>query len=568
MRKILLFVIVLVATFTSNAQDSIQKKEKIKGRFFGGVESNSQYYIDDSKLGDFNYDNHFRSNSYINANYNYGKFTAGVQVEAYEPNALLNYNPKFEGTNLATYYLNYKSDKIDATAGYFYEQFGSGLLLRFWEDRALGINNALRGGKIIYRPTNEITLKAIYGQQRTGFDVANSDIFGFDSEFYLTDWLNFETSDLSVGASYVGRYEKIDEADLENPDFNELTNAFGVRVNYSQNSFYLNGEANFKSKDAALSLQNTISNELVKSGSAYLLNFGYTKSGLGVDVMLRRLENMTFLSEREPERIDANNTSLNYNDKILNYVPGLTKQHHSNLANIYVYQAQYQVSYLGEDKMKSGETGGQIDVYYRFKKGTSLGGKYGTRVAVNLASWYNLPGKYRYFPREYDTEFFGVGQRYFSDYNIEIKKRIKKNWRTGFYYIHQYYDKSLIEGGDVVNADILSLESTWSFQNSKSIRVEMEHMWADADRGNWAGGTVEYNFNNSLSMYVWDIYNYGAHYETDKNHYYNIGGAYRFGASRLAVNFGRQRGGLVCVGGVCRYVPQNTGFTLNFSTSF
>lgn len=558
----------ILFSFSVKAQDSIPDKPKIQGRFFGGVESNSQYYIDDPKLGDFNYENHFRSNNYINANYNYGSFTAGLQVEAYEPNALLNYNPKFEGTNVATYYLNYRSEKLDVTLGYFYEQFGSGLLLRFWEDRALGINNALRGGKVIYRPTNNITIKGLYGKQRTGFDVADSDIFGLDAEFYLTEWLKFEESDLSIGASYVGRNEDIPASDLEDPNFNELTNAFGLRFNYSHKSIYINGEANYKTEDAALNLQNEISNEVVKPGKAYQLNFGYTKSGLGIDVLLRRLENMTFLSEREPERIDANNTSLNYNDKIINYVPGLTKQHHSNLANIYVYQAQYQVSYLGEDKMKSGETGGQIDVYYRFKKGTALGGEYGTRVAVNLASWYNLPGQYRYFPRDYETEFFGIGQRYFSDYNIEIKKRLKKDWRTGFYFIHQYYDKSLIEGGDVVNANIVALESTWSFKNSKSIRVELEHMWADADRKDWAGGTVEYNFNRSLSVYVWDIYNYGTNHETEKNHYYNVGGAYRFGASRIALNFGRQRGGLVCVGGVCRFVPQNTGFTLNFSTSF
>jgi len=309
-------------------------------------------------------------------------------------------------------------------------------------------------------------------------------------------------------------------------------------------------------------------NELVEPGSEYLINFSYTKSGLGIDVLLRRLENMTFLSEREPEIIDANNTSLNYNYKIINYVLGLTKQHHSNLANIYVYQAQYQVGYLNETIMKAGETGGQIDIYYRFKKDTPLGVKYGTRVAVNLASWYNLPGKYRFFPREYETDFFGVGQKYFSDYNLEIKKRLKEDWRAGFYYVNQYYDRTFVEGSELVKTNIVAFENTISFENSQSIRVETEHMWADGDRGNWAGGTIEYNFTRNLSMYVWDIYNYGASQEKDKNHYYNAGGAYRFGASRIALNFGRQRGGLVCVGSVCRFVPQNTGFTLNFSTSF
>ncbi len=563
-KNISALVVLLACGLISQAQET-EDQNKIKGRFYGGLESNMQYYVDDPKLGDFEFDDRFRSNNYLNANYNYGKFTAGVQVEAYEANSLLNYNPKFEGTNLATFYVNYKSDKVDITLGHFYEQFGSGLLLRTWEDRALGINNALRGARIVYRPNHNIRLTGLYGKQRSGFDVTDGDIYGFDSEFYLTDWLQLEKSDLSVGASYVGRYE---ETNIENPDFSELTSAMAFRFNYYLGSFYVNGEANYKTEDAVINANNDISNDLVKDGSAYQINLGYTKSGLGIDLTLRRLENMGFFSERKPEVIDANNTSINYNDKIMNYVPGLTKQHHSNLANIYVFQAQYRVGNLDVDILKSGETGGQLDVYYTFKKGTSLGGKYGTEIAANFASWYNLAGEYRYFPQEYDTQFFGRGQKYFSDYNLEVRKRFSKNWRTGFYYVHQYYDKRLVEGGDQVNADIVAVENVISLPNKKSLRVELEHMWADADRRNWAGATVEFNFNRNLSVYFWDIYNYGTKKEAEKNHYFNFGGAYRFGATRIALNYGRQRGGLVCVGGVCRFVPENTGFTLNLSTSF
>ncbi|MGO1585892.1 MAG: DUF6029 family protein, partial [Mesonia sp.] len=157
---------VMAISTSATAQDTINEPNKIQGRFFGGVESNSQYYVDDPKLGDFLYEDRFRSNNYINVNYNYGRFTAGLQVEAYEKNALLNYNPKYKGTDLATFYLDYKSEKLDITVGHFYEQFGSGLILRTWEDRALGINNALRGGRIEFRPNNNISLKALYGRQR------------------------------------------------------------------------------------------------------------------------------------------------------------------------------------------------------------------------------------------------------------------------------------------------------------------------------------------------------------------------------------------------------------------
>ena len=204
-----------------------------EGNFFGGFESNSQWYTNDKEREINHPEDPFRSNSYLNANYNYGKWTAGIQGEAYLPFALLNYNPKYEKTNIATYYLNYKSKKLDVTAGYFYEQFGSGLLLRSWEDRSLGINNALRGGKVSYTPTDNLQFTALYGRHRTGFDVSAGDVYGFNSEINLFKMLTIEDSELSFGFSYVGRYEKTDVVD---PEFNELTNAYAGRFNFSKGS--------------------------------------------------------------------------------------------------------------------------------------------------------------------------------------------------------------------------------------------------------------------------------------------------------------------------------------------
>ena len=66
------------------------------------LESNNQYYVDDSKikLTDIEAENRFRSNSYLNVTYKHNKFTFGAQLESYEPKALLNYSPEFKGVNL------------------------------------------------------------------------------------------------------------------------------------------------------------------------------------------------------------------------------------------------------------------------------------------------------------------------------------------------------------------------------------------------------------------------------------------------------------------------------------
>lgn len=565
---LLLFIFSSVLSFAQEQTTASEETEDPKdyGRVFGGFESNVQWYLNDKGRQLIQPENPVRSNNYLFVNYQLGKFTAGVQVEAYEKDALLNYNPGFTGTDLATYFINYRTEQFDITAGYFYEQFGSGLLLRAWEDRALGINTALRGGRVVYRPSHHLRMTALFGQQRSGFDVSNGKIYGFDSDFNVSDLFKFEETDLSFGISYVGRYEKLE---IPDPQFDALTNAFAGRVNFIYGSFYASAEYNYKSEDAIINVQNEIMPNFVRAGNAVLLNMGYSKQGLGIDATFRRMENMSLLSEREPTNTpDGLASSLNFNDKIVNFAPALTKQHHSNLANIYVYQAQNRVDFVSDDIMKAGETGGQIDIFYDFEKGSAIGGAYGTKVALNLSSWYNLPGTYRLTPSDYNTTFFGVGTKYFSDYNIEIKKRFSDILISGFQYINQYYNKTWLEGGSAVNTNIITAEAVYNFDTTKSIRVEAEHMWADADFKNWAGGTVELNWNDKYSFYIWDIINYGNDNPSRRNHYYNVGGAYRTGATRVALNYGRQRGGLVCVGGVCRFVPESTGFTLSINTAF
>ena len=386
-----------------------------------------------------------------------------------------------------------------------------------------------------------------------------------------------EKSDLSVGFSYVGREER---TTIANPNFKELTNSFAGRFNYSHQSFYINSEYNYKTDDAIL-YPITISNTFVKPGSAILTNFGYSKKGVGLDVSLRRIENMNFLSERNPEVFSPEQTSLAFNDRMMNFVPSLTKQHHSNLANIYVFQAQKSVSIVSDNGIaKAGEIGGQIDFFYEFKKGSALGGKYGTKIAINASNWFNLNGDYTLYPPDYKTDFFATGEKYFSDYNLEISKKFNSNLQGSVVFINQFYNHRLIAASlrIEVNSFIIAPEISYKLTPTKSIKVAAEHMWADSDRKNWAAILIEYNLNTKFSVFASDMYNYGYKHNpsiliddiTDpfEIHFYNFGGAYKKGSTRIAVNYGRQRGGLVCAGGVCRFVPPSTGLGITLTKSF
>lgn len=541
--------------FAANAQE---KKDKVT--LSGGFETNTQWYMNDPDLDFEHPDPALRSHNYLLVNLKYKGWTAGVQGESYEDQALLNYNPRYDKTDVATYFLQYQNEQIDITAGYFYEQFGSGLLLRSWEDRQLGVNNALRGGRIIFKPVNWFAIKGIYGRQRTGFDVARSDIYGTDMEFGLSDIFNMKTTELSVGFSYVARDEA--EPTIPNPNFANRTEGFAGRINFAHKGFYSSAEYNVKTDDAIVEVSGQVKNNFVKPGNALLVNMGYSKKGFGIDGTFRRLENMSFYSERA-----ANKNP--YNDRIMNYLPSLTKQQHYNLANIYVYQAQPGVAMPDYTVLKAGEIGGQADLFYNFKKGSAIGGKYGTKVAVNFSEWHALSGDYFLPNKNYDTDFLGFGKRFFTEYNLEITKKWSEKWLTVFSYINQYNNLKLVqETFGTVNANIIAAEATYKFGKERSIRFVEEQMWADADKGDWNSATIEFNVNSRLSFYASDLWNYGNDDPEMRNHYYNAGTAFRWRSLRAALNYGRQRGGLVCVGGVCRFVPESSGLSLSANIAF
>ena len=158
------------------------KPEKDKGYVTGSFESNTNLYIDDAVSGAKAPDGHFGSNNYLKADYYNSRFSAGIQMEAYAP-VLLGYRPEFKGVALTNYYVGWTDEDFSITAGTFYEQFGSGLLFRSWEDRALGMNNALTGARFTYSYNDIVAVKALWGMPRFGMKFSGTQVKGADVSF-------------------------------------------------------------------------------------------------------------------------------------------------------------------------------------------------------------------------------------------------------------------------------------------------------------------------------------------------------------------------------------------------
>ncbi|NDC77083.1 MAG: hypothetical protein EBZ67_04305, partial [Chitinophagia bacterium] len=103
----------------------------IRGHLNGSYEGLAQYYLRDAHIGAVVPQDRFGTNSFLKLDYTHGSFSGGLQFESYLPPILGFYPvPVKAGNKIVNRYVRYADDKFSITAGDFYEQFGSGLILR------------------------------------------------------------------------------------------------------------------------------------------------------------------------------------------------------------------------------------------------------------------------------------------------------------------------------------------------------------------------------------------------------------------------------------------------------
>lgn len=572
MKKILPFITagLLFASLIplrGQAQDFLKNSE-----VHGSSQADAIYYLPDSKLGitDSSLAGRLiRMNGYTEVNYSLGDFTAGMRFEAYLP-PLLGYDAQNEGLGVPYWYARYKTDFIDVTAGNFYEQFGYGMMLRTYQEWTLGFDNSLKGLRVKIMPTKGITLKGVYGVQRYYWDPYKDGnrgiVKGVDGDFYLNDiFTGMADSKLkvSLGGTFVSVFQKDATRDIViNGKIYEMKMPqnvanYGGRINLDFAGFSLYSEYAYKINDP--SARNKY---IYKNGNALFANLGYTRPGLGISVMTKWIDNMSYKSDR----------TITNNMLDINYLPAITKEHTYALASMYPYATQ-----------PNGEAGLSGTVTYHLKKNSKLGGKSGMSIAANFTQVNSIkrspindstavgqPGTLGY-----TTTFFSVGNEvYYQEASIEVTKKFSKNWKGIFTYLYQTYNKFVAEGhtdnqdNSLIYSQIGIADVTWKIDAKHSLRCELQGLWTKQDKGNWAAALLEFTVAPHWFVTLQDQWNYGNQDHEMRLHYYNVSGGYNWNSTRVSLSYGRQREGVICVGGVCRYVPASSGFTLTLSTSF
>ena len=154
---------------------------------------------------------------------------------------------------------------------------------------------------------------------------------------------------------------------------------------------------------------------------------------------------------------------------------------------------------------------------------------------------------------------------FFTDVSMELRKKWSKKTETHLELQQLKINGALqVAGYPMYNATIVAGSMLYKFQKHRSVRCKLEHMSVDGDKGNWAAGLLELSLSSPFAIYASDLYNY----DKTNNHYYNVGTSITRNATRFSMAFGRQRDGLFCVGGVCRFMPAAYGFTATLTTTF
>lgn len=542
MKKLSILFVLSLLSISAFAEQ--REGEKAKGRLVGSFETNSIFYVEDSKTGAIMPQDNFGSNNYLKLDYYQGKFSAGIQGEAYMP-VLQGYPTDLTKVALTNYYAQWVDDSFSVTAGTFYEQFGSGLLFRAYEDRTLGMNNALTGARFTYNYRDIVALKAIWGMPRLGMKFTDTQVRGGDISFAISNLVGWKSTVLAVEGSVINRYETI-SADLKEEGGKPSSTGFSGRVNFEYKGFTVRGEyidaGERHYPNGAYDGVNDPRIDLIKNGNAQLLELGYSGHGLGVNVTARRLEYM------DMPTVYRNTSTAN----ALNYIPALTAQYSYLLMNLNPYIVQ--PSTMLGSYIAPGEIGGQVDIYYNVARKTWLGGKRGMKLGLNYSTYWSL----------LEDRSAKADNLLWQSINFTLEKQITRKFKLNFLYSFQEYNESHGVNPYTWKTNIFVADMLYKWTPTISTRLELQYLQSKSDDKDWMAALAEVNFAPHWSLFVSDMYNHGK----TKLHYYNAGVSYTKSRTRIQLSYGRNRAGVVCSGGVCRNIPAYTGANLMITTSF
>jgi len=317
MNKKQLYVILpfIIVSFSSVGQ----------GQLSGDLMLNSNFYDHDSSIGatTTQYLHEMSSTeSWLYLNYQISGFSFSARYDLFNNSPLLDPQEAYTRQGIGLYSISKTIDKLTITAGTFYDQFGSGITFRAYEDRLIGLDYAIRGIHLKYNFSDNFFIKGFTGQQKNRFDVYAPVLKGLNVEksFNFKDKLQ-----LIPGGTFVNR--TLDENTMKVladeirsysyterfiPKYNLYAYSVYNSLTYKNINWYV--EVAGKSEEAVKSRDG--SKFELKPGSVIFTDLSYSRKGFGLSLQYKRTQTFSM-------RVSPFNT---FNEGIINYMPPMSKQ--------------------------------------------------------------------------------------------------------------------------------------------------------------------------------------------------------------------------------------------------
>lgn len=526
-----------------------------QGYFSGDLELRNDFYVRDTSINatGAQYDNLKSSmDSWMSSNYRNEKWglEVGLRMDFFINSRLHAPNDDpFTKVKLGNFYIKKKIEKLTVTGGHFYDQFGSGIAFRSYENRFLGIDNSIFGIHAKYDLTKNIAIKAFGGLRN---DRLSDNVIGTTGAFIKG--FNAEGSfkigeDLTInpGVSVVNR--TISEEDMKDiveninnkPNFEDrflpVHNAYVFSANnnlsYKKISWYVEGA--YKTKEAIVDLDGEL---IDRAGNIVFTSLTYSTKGFGITGQFKRTENFQFR--------DSPLSESSIIKGALNFLPPINKQHSVRLASRYTPASQ-----------EIGETSFSLDFTKKISK--KLGFQFTASEIHTLDVSFEQWARTLLF-RELTAEL-----------DFKISKKLKGD--AGFQFVQ--YDTEFYEFHEGTANEVLVytpyVELVYKIDRKKSLRAELQYQNTVKDFGHWAFALVEFSMAPNFTISVsdqWNIAKGPNDASKDNEHYYSVFTSYTHKVSRFFASYVRQVEGIVCTGGVCRVEPSFNGVKVGMNTSF
>jgi Family of unknown function (DUF6029) len=463
-------------------------------------------------------------------------FNANVRFDIFNNSNILNPQGAYSNAGLGMFNVSKEWEKLTITAGHIYDQIGSGIIYRAYEDRALLIDNATFGIQAKYDITNNLTAKAFTGQVRNLFDRYKSILKGANVAY---DY-DIKKAHLTTGIGVINR--TLDETDIANivntvnalpiserfaPNYNMYAGTIYNTLNIGNVTLYT--EAAVKNKDV---IRNATGSLQQKSGNVLFATVGWAKGKLGINASAKRTENFVM-------RTSPFTTVLR---------PGFTNWQ----PVIATIRPQRLIARYTPPSQDLGELSTAFNSFYTPNDNYSFNATYTFINGLNNTKLY----------RELYTD-------------VEIHSIKNSDLHIGLQVLN--YNQKIYQTeakANFVNAITPFAEYTYKLSKTRSIKLDAQYMAATGDYGSWIYALLEYDIAPSWAFAIGDMYNTtkGANYDFRTGlvarHYPNVFVAYTKNAHRFTAQYVKQVDGINCTGGVCRYEPAFSGFKIGINSSF